>query len=84
MSPARTWKKFQESSRVDHSCTYIGGSIALEYAVIDLHNDTLSIDSSALEVACPPPGHGRKIRKILETITPPLTKLATLVSKVES
>jgi hypothetical protein len=42
------------------------------------------INRAALEVACPPPGHGRKIRKFLETITPPLTKLATLVSKVES
>jgi hypothetical protein len=46
----------------------------LECAVIDLHNGTtLSTQSAALEVACPPPGHRGKFRKFLLTIIHPLT-----------
>jgi hypothetical protein len=42
--------------------TYIGsGSVALECAGVDLDICTKSINSSALEVACPPPGIRAKI-----------------------
>jgi hypothetical protein len=38
---------------------------------LSLHIRTgVSIQSAALEVVCPPPGYGRKFRKILETTTP--------------
>jgi hypothetical protein len=41
--------------------TYIGGSVALEGAVIDLHNGIIgSMNSPALEVPCEPPGFGAK------------------------
>jgi hypothetical protein len=54
--------------------SYIGGSVALfKGAVVDLHGTRVNTNSSALKVACSPPGHGRKIRKILETVTLPLT-----------
>jgi hypothetical protein len=54
--------------------TYSVGSVALERGAVDLHiGPIVGKNSPALEVACPPPGHGRKIKKILETITPPLT-----------
>jgi hypothetical protein len=44
------------------TCTYIGGSVALEGAVMDLHIGTrVGINRSALEVACGPPGIGAKI-----------------------
>jgi hypothetical protein len=65
-------KKVQEISET-RVCTYIAGAIALENAGVDLDICTTGKKSSALEVACPPPGHGRKIRNILGTITPPLT-----------
>jgi hypothetical protein len=65
-SPARTWKKFQESSRDYHSCTYHVGSVALECAVIDRHNGTtLSMDSAALDVACPRRELERKFEIVL-------------------
>jgi hypothetical protein len=65
MSPAGNWSeesstKFQGKNRF----TYIASSVALECAAIDLHNaanvTTVSINSSALGVACPPPGIGAK------------------------
>jgi hypothetical protein len=79
-------RKLKGKSQNSFGTTYIlDGSVALEGAIIDLHISTrLSINSSALEVACGPPGHGRNIRKFLETITPPLTHLAVLASKAES
>ena len=40
---------------------YVGGSVALESAVINLEVAILNINSSALEVACGPPGIGAKI-----------------------
>ena len=56
-------KKFQESSRRKQPVTtYIAGSVALEGAVVDLQNcTTVGKNSSALEVACPPPGITAKI-----------------------
>ena len=86
MSHAGNWSeensgKFSEQR---FGSTYKGGGVALEGAVVDLRIGTIGINSSALEVACGPPGHGRKIKKFLETITPPLTQPALLVSKVES
>jgi hypothetical protein len=52
-------RKIQESSQRSFGITYIGGRVALEGAIIDLNIGTTSpsINSSALEVACPPPGH---------------------------
>ena len=57
-------KKIQEISRNSFGSTYIGGSVALEDAVVDLHIGTTSgINSPALEVACSPPGIGAKIQR---------------------
>jgi hypothetical protein len=64
-------RKFRKGLRFFVGITYRGGSVALESAVMDLHNGIgASINGSALKVACGAPGHGRKIRKILETSTP--------------
>jgi hypothetical protein len=63
-------KKVQEISETRFCTTYMGSIVALENAGVDLGIYTIGINPSALEVACPPPGHGRRIRKILETITP--------------
>jgi hypothetical protein len=54
-------KKFHESSRDGFGITYEAGSVALESAVINLEVAILNINSSTLEVACPPPGIGAKI-----------------------
>ena len=80
------FKERSEKFRDQLGTTYRASTIALEYGVMDLHiYSTSEINSSALKVVCPPPGHGRKIKKVLETITPPLTlPPAVLVSKVES
>jgi hypothetical protein len=50
-------------------CTYNVSGVALECAVIDLHSGTiLSINSSALEIACPPPEIGvKKVQESSET-----------------
>jgi hypothetical protein len=79
-------KKVQESSDTNFGITYIiAGNVAQECGVVDLHIGTIGINSATtLEVACPPPEHGRKFKKILQTITPPLTTKAVLVAKVES
>ena len=62
MSPAGNWsEKFKEISRYRFGITYIGRSVALEGALMDLHIGTIGINSSALKVACPPPGIGAKI-----------------------
>jgi hypothetical protein len=51
-------KKVQETSETRFCTTYISsGSVALENACVDLDICTISFNSSALEVACPPPGH---------------------------
>jgi hypothetical protein len=52
-----------------------------ECAVMDLHIGTMRINSSALEVACPP-GHRGKFRKIMLIIIHSLTSLAMLLSKM--
>jgi hypothetical protein len=58
----RDIEKFQESYAGHHSSTYIvAGGVALESAGVDLDICTIDINSSALEVACPPPGIGAKI-----------------------
>jgi hypothetical protein len=53
-------RKFREISQNSFGITYRGCSVALEGAVVDLHIGNTGIDSSALEVACPPPGIGAK------------------------
>jgi hypothetical protein len=55
-------KKVQESSETNFGITYRAGSVALKSGVMDLQIGIFSTNSSALKVACPPPGHGRKIR----------------------
>jgi hypothetical protein len=50
-------KKVQQSSETNFGITYRAGSVALKSGVVDLHICTiLSINRSALKVACPPPG----------------------------
>jgi hypothetical protein len=80
-------KKIQESSPKRFGVTYIGsphcchfqhvalgGTVALEDAVMDLHIGIFSMNSSTLEVACGPPGIGAKtIRKVLERASELLT-----------
>jgi hypothetical protein len=66
-------KKVQEISESRFRTTYIISDVALERAGVDLHNGghataisagvdpgghATAINNSALEVACPPPGHG--------------------------
>jgi hypothetical protein len=78
-------KKVQESSADDHSPTYPASDVALESAGVDLDICTCSINSSALEVACPPPEIGAT--KILRTTSEILTFSASellLVWKVVS
>jgi hypothetical protein len=54
-------RKFREFSQNRVGTTYVS-TIAVEYGVVDLHiGTTIGINSSALEVACPPPGIGAKI-----------------------
>jgi hypothetical protein len=82
-------KKIQEISQDGFEATeytYIaGGAVALEGAGVDLDICIISINSSALQVACPPPGIGEvKSGTFRETTTPPLTYKAVLASKVES
>jgi hypothetical protein len=43
----------------------VASSVALEGAVMDLYIGSKSINSSALEVACPPPGIGAKFELVL-------------------
>jgi hypothetical protein len=51
-------RNFKEASENSIGITYIGSgsSVALEGAIVDLDIGTASINSSALQVACPPPG----------------------------
>jgi hypothetical protein len=55
-------EKCKEVSQNSFGITYTATSVALESAVMDLHiGITISINSSALEIACPTPGIGAKI-----------------------
>jgi hypothetical protein len=61
-------KKVQESSQNSFGIIYIVCIVALEGAVMDVHIVPESINSSALEVACPPPGiEAKKVQDISET-----------------
>jgi hypothetical protein len=51
----------QDISQNSFGYTYTGGSVAPENTVMHLHIATIGINSSTLEVACPPPGIGAKI-----------------------
>ena len=53
-------KKVQESSETNFGITYFRSSVGLESGVVDLHIGIISFNSSALEVACRPPGIGAK------------------------
>jgi hypothetical protein len=67
-------EKFKEISSDHHSSTYVIRSVGVEDRITDDQRAAINVDGpSVLKVACPPPGHGRNIRKILATITPPLT-----------
>jgi hypothetical protein len=81
-------RKAKGKSQNSFGTTYIvGGSVALEGAIMDFHIGTrLSINSSALEVACPaPPGIGaKKVQESSETNLQLLTSGAVLLSKVLS
>ena len=60
--PRRDMEKSQEISVDHHTSTYPEGVVALENAGVDLDICTIfGINSSALKVACPPPGIGAKI-----------------------
>jgi hypothetical protein len=48
-------KSSKEGSRKGHNSSYTD-RVALEDGVVDLHIGTIGIKSSALEVACGPPG----------------------------
>jgi hypothetical protein len=54
-------RKVREISRKSFGSTYIGGTVAFEGAVVDHQSALININSSALEVACPPPGIGVKM-----------------------
>jgi hypothetical protein len=83
MSRAGNWSEnLKENSRNSIGITYIVCGVGLECAVINLEIPVIDANGTALEVACGPPGHGRKLRKILETGTLPLTKLAELLVKM--
>ena len=52
--------KFSDNSFVS---TYIGGGVALKCGAVDHHSAARNINTSALEVACPPPGIGANLRQ---------------------
>jgi hypothetical protein len=54
-------RKVKEIFEINFGTTYTGSAVALEDACVNLNICTISINSSALEVACPPPGIGAKI-----------------------
>jgi hypothetical protein len=61
-------KKVQESSETRFGTAYILGVVTLESAGIDLDIGTgRSTNSSALQVACGPPGHRGKFSKFSKT-----------------
>jgi hypothetical protein len=83
--PRRDIEKFQEISGNENYGTYLWRFIQGETRGMDLHTGIDdSSNSTTLEVACPPPGHGRNFRKVLETITHALTAPAVLLWKVLS
>jgi hypothetical protein len=52
-------RNFKEVSENSIGITYyVVNSVALEGAIVDLDIGTASINSPALQVACPPPGIG--------------------------
>jgi hypothetical protein len=83
--PRRDIEKFQEIYVSENHGTHLIRFIRDETRGMDLHlGITISANSSALQVACFPPGHRGKFRKFLQTITHPLTSEALLISKVLS
>jgi hypothetical protein len=50
-------RKFQRNFKEQNRFTYSSDSVAFECAVVDLHNAFIKINSAALGVTCPPPGH---------------------------
>jgi hypothetical protein len=54
-------RKFRNFLRPDFALLYIVSAVALERAGVDLDICTIRMNSSALEVACPPPGIRAKI-----------------------
>ena len=54
--PGYGGKKVQEIPETRFCTTYTGSAVALERAGVDLDVCIISKNSSALEVACPPPG----------------------------
>jgi hypothetical protein len=54
-------KKIQERSRKSFVSTYRAGGVALKCGAVDHRSALMKINSSALGVACPPPGIGAKI-----------------------
>jgi hypothetical protein len=54
-------KTIQEISENKIEITYMVSAIALKRAIIDLHSRLINSNSSALEIACPPPGIGAEI-----------------------
>ena len=62
MSAAGNWSEESSGNFCEKLVTtYVGGSIALECGIMNLHIGTrVGINGSTLEVACPPPGIGAK------------------------
>jgi hypothetical protein len=63
-------RKFRKVLTEHLETTYTGGGVALKRAGIDLDICTgtrANSNSSAREVACPPPGHSGKFRKVQES-----------------
>jgi hypothetical protein len=61
MARRESQQKFQENSEARFRTTYRFTAIAVENGVVDLHIRTFaSINSTALEVVCHPPGIGAK------------------------
>jgi hypothetical protein len=54
-------KQIQEISETRFCTSYIISDVPLERAGVDLDICNISINCSALEVACPPPGHREKL-----------------------
>jgi hypothetical protein len=62
MTRRKLERKIKEISQSSFGTTYIASAVALECAGVDLDICTISQNSSALEVSCPPPGIGAKIQ----------------------
>jgi hypothetical protein len=65
MWPAGNSENFNKMSRNNLRITYNWSGVAFECAGVYLHSALIDINSSGLQVVCPPPGIGTQIEIVL-------------------